>query len=218
MTITLISARLLLFSFVSVFLSTVRRMKALKHIKVWDPLVRIFHWSLATCFLIAYLLEDERLNLHVLAGSTLFGLVIFRLVWGVIGTRHSRFADFACSFREVKAHLSDLVHLRPAYHPGHTPAGSVMIILLLAGLLVLSLSGVMLYGMEDGSPRLGGLVAGMDLKTALLVEDVHDLTADLLALLVLFHVAGVLAESLLQRQNLVRSMITGYKTEKKENI
>lgn len=192
-------------------------MKEFTKIQVWDPLVRIFHWLLVASVAIAYFLEDERLNLHVLAGSTVFGLIVFRLIWGVIGTGYSRFAEFACSFSKVKEHLSDLVRLQPKQHLGHTPAGSAMIVLLLAGLLVLSLSGSMLYGMENSSLFFSGPISGIDLETMMLIENVHGLTADLLALLVLFHVAGVLAESLLQKQNLVHAMITGYKSDKKES-
>lgn len=189
-----------------------------QRIRVWDPLVRIFHWSLAACFLIAYVLEDDRLNLHLLAGSIVFGLTIFRLIWGVMGTEHSRFADFICSFKQIIQHLRDLVLLRPAHHMGHTPVGGVMIFLLLLGLLLLTLSGVMLYALENNALPFAGLMAGVDLDTIILIENLHGLIADMLALFVLFHVAGVLLESILQKQNLIRAMITGYKTGRTENI
>lgn len=187
-------------------------------IQIWDPLVRIFHWLLAGSFLTAYLLEDEMLNLHLLAGSIVLGLVIFRLIWGAIGTKHSRFSDFACSIRELKQHLHDLLHLRPAHHAGHTPAGGVMIFVLLTGLLMLSLSGVMLYSLENSSIPFASLMAGATPGTIMLIENSHTLIADTLALLILFHVAGVVVESVLQKENLIRAMFTGYKTERKENL
>jgi cytochrome b len=185
-----------------------------QRIRVWDPLVRIFHWSLAACFLIAYVVEDDMLNLHVLAGSIVFGLIIFRLIWGVMGTEHSRFADFICSFKQIIQHLRDLVRLHPAQHTGHTPVGGVMIFLLLLGLLILTLSGIMLYALEGALLPFAGLMTGVDLDTTVLIEHIHGWAADLLVLFILFHVAGVLFESLLQKQNLVRAMITGYKKEK----
>jgi cytochrome b len=185
-----------------------------QRIRVWDPLVRTFHWLLAVCFLIAYVVEDDMLNLHVLAGSIVFGLIIFRLIWGIMGTEHSRFADFIYSFKQVLQHLRDLVRMRPAQHTGHTPVGGVMIFLLLFGLLILTLSGVMLYAMEGASLPFAGLMTGVDLDTTILIEHIHGWVADLLVLLVLFHVAGVFFESFLQKQNLVRAMITGYKKEK----
>jgi len=196
----------------------VRPMKNTKQQLVWDPLVRIFHWLLVACFLIAYILEDERLNLHVLAGSIVLGLLVFRLIWGVIGTEHSLFSNFACSIRAVIQHLRSLARLHPSYHTGHTPTGAVMIFLLLAGLLVLTVSGVLLYSLENPALPFSGLMAGVNLDTILLIEIIHRLVADLLVLAVLLHIAGVLVESVLQKQNLIRAMVTGYKTVEKEEI
>ncbi len=192
----------------------VRHMKKLKQFLVWDPLVRIFHWLLAACFLTAYILEDKMLNLHLLAGSIVLGLLIFRLIWGMVGTEHSRFSDFACSFRQVIEHLRSLARLHPSHHMGHTPTGGIMIFFLLTGLLVLTVSGVLLYSLENSSAPFFGLMAGVDFDTILMIENLHGLVADMLALSVLFHIAGVLVESLLQKQNLTRAMITGYKKEK----
>ncbi len=185
-----------------------------QQIRVWDPLVRLFHWLLAACFLVAYVLEDDMLKLHVLAGSIVFGLIIFRLIWGVMGTQYSRFADFICSFKQIIQHLRDLVRMRPAQHTGHTPVGGVMIVLLLFGLLILTLSGVMLYALEGASVPFAGLLSGVDLDTTILIESIHGWLADVLMLFVLFHIAGVFFESFLQKQNLIRAMITGYKQEK----
>jgi len=191
-------------------------MERTKRILVWDPLVRLFHWLLASCFAVAYFIEDERLGLHLLSGSALLGLVLFRLIWGVIGTRHARFSDFTCSVRRVFRHLRELASWRAGRYLGHTPAGSAMIFVLLAGLLLLGVSGAMLYGLENSAPFYAGLMAGMDQKTMRLLEQMHAWTADILAMLVLLHIAGVLAESALHKENLIRSMITGYKTDIEE--
>lgn len=182
-----------------------------QQIQVWDPLVRLFHWLLAVCFVIAYVLEDDMLNLHVLVGSIIFGLIIFRLIWGFMGTKHSRFADFISSFKQIMQHLRDLVSLHPARHTGHTPVGGVMIFLLLFGLLLLTMSGVMLYALEGALLPFAGLMTAADFDTAVLIENLHGLIADILMLFVLFHIAGVLLESYLQKQNLIRAMFTGYK-------
>jgi len=187
-----------------------------QRIQVWDPLVRLFHWLLVISFLIAYVLEDDRLNLHVLAGSIVFGLIVFRLIWGFMGTEYSRFADFICSFKQIIQHLRDLVRLRPAHHSGHTPIGSVMILLLLFCLLLLTLSGIMLYAHEGAHFPLAGFMAATELDTTLFIENLHGWIADMLMLFVLFHIAGVLLESLLQKQNLIWAMFTGYKTIRKE--
>ncbi|MDT8376104.1 MAG: cytochrome b/b6 domain-containing protein [Mariprofundaceae bacterium] len=189
-----------------------------RHIQVWDPLVRIFHWSVAGCFIIAYLLEDEMLRLHLLMGSIVLGLVIFRLIWGVMGTEYSRFTDFACSIRDINRHLHDLVRLRPAHHTGHTPVGGIMIFVLLAGLLMLCLSGVMLYALENSSAPFALLMSEATPGMILVIENSHGLIADTLALLIVFHIAGAVLESVLQKENLIRAMVTGYKTERKENL
>lgn len=185
---------------------------------VWDPLLRIFHWLLVACFLIAYLLEDQMLHLHLLAGSVVLGLLIFRLIWGVAGTKHARFSDFICSFRQLFAHLYALLHMRSSRHLGHTPTGGIMIFFLLAGLLMLTFSGVLLYSLESSSLPFSSLMAAADLDTILFIEALHAWVADILALSVLLHIAGVLVESILQKQNLIGAMVSGYKTVEKEDL
>jgi len=182
-----------------------------KKIQVWDPLIRIFHWMLAGCFITAYVLEDEFIRLHLLAGSIILGLVIFRLIWGIAGTEHARFTDFAPSFSSVKKHLLDLIRMQSSRHTGHTPAGSIMIYLLLTGLLLLTTSGLMLYGLEEGSGPLASVMGGMPYEASVWIKEAHPLIADALVLLILLHVAGVFIESALQKQNLVMAMITGRK-------
>jgi cytochrome b len=188
-------------------------------VQVWDPLIRIFHWMLVACFATAYILEDEFIRLHLLAGSTILGLVAFRIIWGFTGTRHARFTDFTPTLSAVKAQLQDLLHRKGSDHIGHTPVGSIMIFALLTGLLILTISGVVLYGLQEGAGPLAPVVEGVSFKTEGVFKEAHDFMADLLIFLVGLHIAGVLTESLLQRKNLIRSMITGYKyvTQKENN-
>lgn len=81
-------------------------------IAVWDPLIRLFHWSLVAAFLVAYLTEDDLMTLHVWAGYTVLGLIGFRLLWGIVGTRHARFTDFVRSPSVVLAYLRDIAAQR----------------------------------------------------------------------------------------------------------
>jgi cytochrome b len=81
-------------------------------VKVWDPFVRFFHWSLATLFVIAYLTGDEVEKVHITAGYAIAGLLALRIVWGFIGPRPARFADFVRSPREVFGYLRDMLLLR----------------------------------------------------------------------------------------------------------
>jgi cytochrome b len=166
-------------------------------VKVWDPFVRIFHWSLATLFLVAYATGDEIERVHVAAGYAIAGLIAARVVWGFVGPRHARFGSFVRSPRAVLAYLRDIVLLRAPRCIGHNPAGGAMIVALLAALAGTAVTGYMMttdayWGSEW-------------------VEGAHKVLANLTLGLVVAHVLGVLAASFAHRENLVRSMVTGRK-------
>lgn len=177
-----------------------------EQVKVWDPLVRIFHWSLAAGFLVAFITEDELMWLHSNAGYLVLGLVLFRLVWGLVGTRHARFSDFMKSPGEAIAYLKQLSRLKAPHYLGHNPAGGWMIITLLALLLVTSGSGLLAWGAEGAGP-----LAGMAIPLPRLWEEAHEFFANLTLLAVLLHLVGIMAGHLLQGERLVQAMITGYK-------
>jgi cytochrome b len=186
-----------------------------KQVKVWDLFVRIFHWSLVTSFVVAYVTEEDVLSVHTLAGYVVLGLIVLRLVWGFIGTPHARFVDFVYSPSSIRTFLIDTLYLRAKRYLGHNPAGGAMIFLLLISLLMTVFSGVAVYGAENSGPLaifLGG--SGEFIKEAL--EEVHEFFANFTLLLVFIHVGGVVVESLIHRENLAASMMHGYKrTEEK---
>jgi cytochrome b len=182
-------------------------------VRVWDPLVRVFHWTLVAAFLTAYLVEDDWLGLHVLAGYTVLGLVLFRLVWGVIGTRHARFTDFVRSPSAVLAYLKDVVRVRARRHLGHNPAGGAMVIALLGSLVFSAVSGLALYGYGEFSGPLAGLLQGAPGWLGNVLEGMHEFFANFTLLLVVLHLAGVALTSLQHGENLVRSMFTGRKQQ-----
>jgi cytochrome b len=166
-------------------------------VRVWDPLVRIFHWSLVAAFATVWLSAEESGHIHRLAGYVVLGLVGFRLVWGVIGSRHARFADFVRGPGAVLRYVRQMRRGRPARHLGHNPAGGAMVVALLTLLAVISGTGTMLttdtfWGVEW-------------------VEGLHAASANLALVLVPLHVLGVVISSLLERENLVLAMITGRK-------
>lgn len=180
-------------------------------VRVWDPLIRVFHWSLAGAFFVAFLTEDESQNLHVWAGYTVFGLLAFRLVWGLLGSRYARFSSFVTPPRQALAYLLQALTLKAPRHLGHNPAGGAMIVLLLASLLVTTVSGLALYGADAWQGPLAGLLHNVDDAWIEVFEETHEVFANLTLALVLVHVLGVVWESLLHRENLVRAMITGRK-------
>lgn len=183
-------------------------------IKVWDLFVRVFHWTLVVGFFTAYLIEDEMLGLHVWAGYLIFSLVVLRIVWGLLGSAHARFGDFVHGPGEVFRYVKQVITLRAPRHIGHNPAGGAMIVLLLMSLVLISLSGMVLYGAETQTGLLGDIAATLGVtgeQGAEALEEVHEFFANLTLVLVVIHVSGVLFESLLHGENLVRSMLTGRK-------
>lgn len=177
-------------------------------INVWDLPVRIFHWTLAGAFFIAYVSADEVQTLHEIAGYTVAALVLFRLVWGVIGTRYARFSQFVKGPRATADYLKQMAHGKAPRHLGHNPAGAAMIIALLLALAGTTFAGMTLLATDGHGPLAGTFLAGLHEHT---VEEVHEFFANSTIFLVLLHVAGVLTSSLMHRENLVRAMINGRK-------
>jgi hypothetical protein len=166
-------------------------------ILVWDAPVRVFHWLLVLCFAGAYLsAESESWRLlHVTLGYTLGGLIAFRLVWGVLGTRYARFGSFVRGPAVVGAYLRGLVVGRPGHYVGHNPAGAVAIVLMLLAGVGIVASGYAVYN------EIGGDWVG----------DLHEVLGNAMLFLVGVHLAGVVVASFLHRENLPRSMVTGFK-------
>jgi cytochrome b len=169
-----------------------------QRVLVWDAPVRVFHWMLAVSFLGAFLTaESERWrDVHVMLGYTVAGLLAFRLVWGLVGSRYARFSSFAFGPSKVVAYLKSLLGSKPEHHLGHNPAGSWAIYGLLSTGVIASLSGWLKY------QEIGGDA----------MEEVHEFSANLMLAVVVVHLAGVVVSSFLHRENLVRSMLTGYKS------
>ena len=180
-------------------------------VRVWDPLLRLFHWSLAGSFAITFVTEDDLLSVHVWAGYLIFALIAIRLMWGFVGPRHARWSDFIKEPAEIMAYLKDVARFRAARHLGHNPAGGAMVVALLLSLTLTGLSGLAVYGAQELSGPLAPVFSGLSESWAHVFEDIHEVLANLTLLLVVLHVAGVVLASLQHRENLVRAMITGLK-------
>ncbi len=181
---------------------------------VWDPLVRFFHWSLVSAFTIAYITEDDFLTIHSWAGYLILALLCIRFVWGFIGTRYARFSDFVYSSENIIQFLKDTLRLSAKRYPGHNPAGGAMVLLLMFSLFVTTTSGVILPGAEEQAGPLAHWFTQPGSMWADILEEVHEFFANFTLLLVFIHVAGVLVESLIHKENLVSAMITGLKANK----
>lgn len=166
-------------------------------VRVWDLFVRLFHWSLVTMFVVAYLSRHDAAALHHLAGYAAGALVLLRLVWGLLGTRYARFTQFVRRPKAVLGYLRDIASGREARYIGHNPAGGAMVLALLAGMLATAISGWM---------ETTNAYFGVDW-----VSSMHAYAAHAVLLLVLVHLGGVALASLRHRENLVRAMVTGGK-------
>ncbi|MFA6040298.1 MAG: cytochrome b/b6 domain-containing protein, partial [Methylophilus sp.] len=120
-------------------------------VKVWDPIVRIGHWTLVIAFFTAYFTEDDFMTQHIWAGYVVTGVVLLRIIWGLIGTQHAKFKDFIYSPSAVLAYLKGLSQRKPQHYLGHNPAGGAMVIALLVSLLITTYSGLALYAVEKNA-------------------------------------------------------------------
>jgi len=200
-----------------------------QEIKVWDPLVRIFHWSLVLFFAAAYISgEIETETLHAYAGYIIGGLIGFRLIWGFIGGRYARFSNFIYRPSEIIAYLKSLLTRHPKHYIGHNPAGGAMVIIMLIMLSLVTWSGLLAYADEGKGPLAG--VSPVTISQAYADDDhghggregdefweeIHEGAANFMLLLIFAHLAGVAVSSLLHGENLPRAMITGRKPIRRE--
>ncbi len=166
-------------------------------VRVWDPFVRIFHWSLAGLFIFAFAAGDEWDKPHEIAGYVIAGLVALRIIWGFVGSRHARFSDFVRGPGEVIRFIRDTLRLRAPRYLGHNPAGGIMVVALLMAIAVVCATGYLMttdafWGTEW-------------------VEEVHEAAVYGTLGLVILHVLGVIVASSEHSENLVLAMFTGRK-------
>lgn len=174
----------------------------LQKILVWDAPTRTFHWLQALSFLGAYLTSDSEKyrDIHVALGYILFGLIVFRLLWGFIGTRYAKFSSFFFTPSQIISYVQSLFKGKAAHFVGHNPIGSVAIWLLLSLGLTLGITGVLL--LQDDAPDV--------------LEKIHDFATDAMLVIIAVHLFGVFLSSFLHKENLVRAMITGAKAAEAE--
>lgn len=132
-------------------------METQNRVKVWDLPVRYFHWALVGFFTFSYLSGDEETPLHAWSGYAIVALLVFRVIWGFIGSRHSRFADFVRTPKEGLAYARDTLSGRAKRYLGHNPAGGLMVITLIVSLFATTLTGLAVYGVDEGKGPLGVL-------------------------------------------------------------
>jgi cytochrome b len=180
-------------------------------VKVWDLPVRLFHWSLVTAVAALFLSAQlDALPVHALIGEFVLGLVLLRILWGFIGSRTARFADFVAGPKRIRRYLQT----GKSETIGHNPLGGWMILFLMAALL--TQAGLGLMANDDVSFE-GPLAHLVGAHWSNLATGAHHLLFALLALMAAVHVGAVLVHLLIKRENLIRPMITGWKAASSPN-
>ena len=216
-------------------------------VNVWDPLVRIGHWTLVIAFFTAYFTEDDLMEAHSWAGYTVAAIVLIRIVWGLVGSKHARFGDFIYAPSKVFAYLKNLLARKPQHYIGHNPAGGAMVIALLLSLGATTFTGMKLYAVEenegpfaitaqqaqthtdkasiistanakeeednDADEKSEGAKSGhvVDKQAEEYWEELHETFVNLTLLLVFLHIGGIIFSSIVDKEKLVKAMITGKK-------
>jgi cytochrome b len=170
---------------------------ASRTVEVWDLPLRLWHWALAISVLIAWFTPTVYDGLHRIVGYGVIGLLAFRLVWGVWGSRYSRFRMVGVRLRAAPGYLWNLRRGITGRYIGLNPAGTLMLVALLLSLAVSSITGAM--------------SVTVTFFGVWWIEDTHAYSSDAVIILVVLHVVGVVLMGLLQRENLIRAMITGRK-------
>lgn len=166
-------------------------------VKVWDPLVRLFHWALVGFFAFSFVTGDEWKDAHIASGYIIAALIAFRVVWGLVGTEHARFASFIYSPVTVLRFIAESAAMKAKRYIGHNPAGGAMVIALL-----LMISGIVTTGYMMTTDAYWGTEW---------VEDTHKVLVYSTLGLIGLHIGGVVLASVEHKENLVRAMITGRK-------
>lgn len=165
-------------------------------IRVWDPLVRVFHWSLVGAMAYEFLFEPGTFT-HNAVGYAVLGLIAIRILWGLIGTRHARFRDFVTSPAATFNYVVQIVMGHPRRYIGHNPAGAMMVLVLMLAVTATAASG---WAMTTDA-----------LWGSEWIEELHEVLAYGTLVLIALHVLGVIAASWQHGENLVKAMVTGRK-------
>jgi cytochrome b len=203
---------------------------AARRVLVWDPLVRLFHWSLVGAFATAWLTAEDIQPVHQLAGYAVAGLVGFRIIWGLVGGRYARFTQFVRRPAQTLSYVGEMIQGRERRYLGHNPAGAAMIVAILVTLSATALTGWLLeapdraagavgqvqivtpaFADSDANEAEAGTGGRLEGRAEGPLKDVHETLANLMLLLVALHVGGVALASFRHRENLVRAMLTGRK-------
>lgn len=177
-----------------------------KRILVWDIPVRLFHWLLVCCLIGSWYTSDGDkglIDIHILFGYSIFALVIFRVIWGFVGTKHAQFSQFLPSKTTITHYFSG-----KGESIGHNPVGSLMVFLMLTLILLQAISGLF---MTDDIFTNGPYFESVSKSTQKVMAQIHSTTFDIIVIASVFHVGAILFYLIVKKENLIVAMFTGKK-------
>jgi cytochrome b len=171
----------------------------MKTIKVWDLVVRIFHWTLVAAIVSQLVTAENIKSVHITVGYFILALLILRIIWGFIGSRYARFRDFLYPATDILTYLKGLIRGRAKHYISHNPAGGAMAFALIFTLVLTTSTGLVAYG-------AGGKFW----------KEIHELFVGIVIFLAVVHFCGVIASSYVHKENLIMSMFTGNRKVKQD--
>ena len=182
-------------------------------VRIWDLPVRLFHWSLVILIATSYFSAQaggDWMNLHFWSGYAILTLLLFRIVWGFVGSATARFSDFVRGPAAAFAHLRAVARGERTYDIGHNPAGGLMVVVMIAAILVQVAAGLFSADTDTGMVNgpLANLIAD---KWVDRLTEFHEFWVNVLLLLIAVHVLAAIVYLVWKRQNLIHAMITGRK-------
>ncbi len=182
-------------------------------VKVWDLPTRLFHWLLVS--LVFFLIysgswDDSLMQWHFYSGYLLSGLILFRILWGIMGTRYARFRSLVLSPLKGLNYLKSVIKGTPEHFYGHNPAGSIMVVMLILLLILQASSGLVT---SDEVLWEGPFYASVSEQMASLGAAIHHTAQLILQWLIGFHILGVIVHSVVTKEKLVVSMFSGRKKD-----
>lgn len=178
---------------------------------VWDTPTRLFHWLLVALIVTSWITGDhggDWLRYHFWSGYAILTLVLFRIVWGIVGGTHARFANFVRGIPSALHHLRELLRPGPTSDVGHNAIGGWMVVVLLSVLLLQTGTGLFA---DDDIVTTGPLAELVSSSLRSRLTTLHKYNFELIEILTAIHIAAVLAFLVIKRQNLIGAMITGRK-------
>lgn len=185
--------------------------KPVREQPIWDIPVRAFHWLLVLLVvsqITTVSIGGNAMEYHVLGGYAILALIVFRIAWGVFGTRTARFSSFVRGPVSVWRYARSLFGSNPEKHAGHNPLGGWSVVAMLLSLLVQTISGLFA---DDEIMTTGPLWKYVSEDTASVCNVIHETNALVLLILICVHLAAILFYLVVRKDNLIKPMITGKK-------